>query len=79
MVTTEPYNIKKFSKKIDKYYELSFDEFLTELKKKKVDIKLRKIQELLKNEFQESIKVINPLLQQIKETDREIDKMVYSL
>ena len=58
MVTTEPYKIEKFSKKLDKYYELSFDEFLDELKKKKVDIKLRKTQELLKNEFEESIKLL---------------------
>jgi hypothetical protein len=74
-----PYNIDKFSQKLDKYYELSFEDFLAELKKKKVDIKKRKTQELLKNEFTESINVINPLLIQIKETDKEIDKMVYDL
>ena len=75
----EPYNIGKFSKKLDKYYKLSFEEFLSELKKKKVNIKRRKTQELLENEFKESIKVINPLLQQIEETDSEIDQMVYDL
>ena len=71
--------IEKFSQKLDKYYQLSFDEFLIELNKKKVDTKLRKTQELLKNEFEESITVINPLLQKIKETDDEIDQMVYGL
>jgi type I restriction-modification system DNA methylase subunit len=75
----EPYNIDKFSKKLDKYYELSFEDFLIELKKKRVDTKLRKTQELLKNEFEESINVINPLLQQINGTDSEIDQMVYDL
>jgi hypothetical protein len=75
----EPYNIDKFSLKLGKYYKLSFEEFLTELNKKKVDTKQRKVQELLRNEFEESINVINPLLQQIKETDSEIDKMVYDL
>jgi hypothetical protein len=75
----EPYNIEKFSKKLDKYYELSFEDFLSELNKKKVDTKQRKVQELLKTEFEESVSVINPLLQQIKEIDSEIDRMVYDL
>ena len=75
----EPYNIGKFSQKLDKYYKLSFDEFLAELKKKKVDTKSRKTQELLKNEFEESVSVINPLLLQITKTDNEIDQMVYDL
>ena len=75
----EPYNIEKFSQKLDKYYELSFDDLLAELKKKKVNIKTRKTQELLKNEFEDSINKINPLLLQIKETNNEIDRMVYDL
>ena len=62
----EPFNIDKFSKKLDKYYELSFDEFLAELNKKKVDTKQRKTQELLKNEFEDSINKINPLIEEIK-------------
>jgi hypothetical protein len=73
------YHLEKFSQKLDKYYELSFDDFLGELKKKKIDTKQRKIQELLKNEFEESISKINPLLQEIKETDEEINQMVYDL
>ena len=75
----EPFIINKFSKKLDKYYELSFDEFLVELNKKKIDTKQRKTQELLKNEFEESINKINPLIRQIEDTDSEIDKMVYEL
>lgn len=78
-LSREPISIEKFSKKIDKYYGLSFDEFLSELKKKNVNIKPRKTQELLKKEFEESISKINPLLQEIKKTDNEIDQMVYEL
>lgn len=73
------FGIEKLSKKLEKYYELDFEEFLKEVKKKKVDIKLRKTQELLENEFKESLEVINPLLQKIKEVDSEIDEMVYDL
>jgi hypothetical protein len=76
---TQTFNIRKLSQKLEKYYELSFDNFLAELNKKKVDTKQRKNQELLKNEFDESISKINPLLQKIKETDNEIDQMVYDL
>jgi uncharacterized protein YaaN involved in tellurite resistance len=76
----EPYNVDKFSNKLDKYYKLSFfEEFLAELNKKKVDTKTRKTQELLKKEFEGSVNKINSLLQQIKETDSEIDQMVYDL
>lgn len=73
------FGIEKLSKKLEKYYELDFEEFLKEVKKKKVNIKPRKTQELLENEFNESLAVIKPLLQQIKETGREIDEMVYDL
>ena len=73
------FHIDKLSKKLDKYYELSFDDFLVELKKKKVDIKFRKTQELLKNEFEESVDRISPLIREIRETDKKIDNMVYEL
>jgi hypothetical protein len=73
------YHVENFSQKLDKYYELYFGDFLAELNKKKVDTTKRKTQELLEKEFEESINKINPLLQQIKETDAEIDRMVYEL
>ena len=73
------YNVNKFSQKLDKYYELSFEDFLVELKKKKVDIKPRKTQELLKNEFKESVKKIKPYKIEISKTDKKIDQMVYQL
>ena len=58
---------------------LSFDNFLDEVKKKKVNVKSRNNHQTLKQEFEKSILIINPLLQQIKETDSEIDQMVYEL
>ncbi|MDD3753835.1 MAG: TaqI-like C-terminal specificity domain-containing protein [Methanobacterium sp.] len=73
------YNVKNLSKKLDKYYELSEDEFIDEMRKKKVDTKSRKNREYLEQEFRESLAIINPLLQEIKETDDEIDQMVYEL
>lgn len=73
------FNIEKVSQKLEKYYELSFDEFLEEIKKKKVDVRSRKNQELLKEEYQKSVDIINPLLHEIEETDNEIDQMVYEL
>lgn len=73
------FHITKLSKKLEIYYELDFEEFLNEIKKKKVDIKPRKTQELLENEFNESLAVINPLLQEIDKTDKKIDEMVYEL
>jgi hypothetical protein len=71
--------MEKLSNKLEKYYELNFEEFLKEVKKKKVDIKPRKTQELLENEFNESLAVIKPLLHEIEVIDREIDEMVYDL
>jgi hypothetical protein len=73
------FEIDKLSQKLDKYYELSFDEFLNEVKKKKVDVKSRDNYQTLKQEFEKSITAINPLIQQITETDSEIDQMVYEL
>lgn len=76
---TTTFGVEKFSKKLDKYYELDFTDFLKELKKKKVDTSSRKNQELLKKEFNNSIAKIEPLKAEIRETDAEIDRMVYKL
>jgi len=54
-----------------KYYNLSEDEFMEELKKKKVDTKSRKNREYLKREFTESLAIIKPLIQEIDETDNQ--------
>jgi len=73
------FNIEKLSQKLEKYYELSFDDFLNEVKKKKVDVKSRENYQTLKQEFEKSIGIIKPLLKEIEETDNEIDQMVYDL
>ncbi len=52
---------------------------MEELRRKKVDVKSRKNYQTLKNEFEESLAKIQPLLQQIKDTDAEINQMVYEL
>ena len=67
------FHIDKFSKKLNKYYELSFDEFLVELKRKNVDVKPLKTQELLKSEFEMSVAKIKPLKEEITVTDKKID------
>lgn len=73
------FNIEKLSKKLEKYYELELDDFLTEVRKKKVDMKSRRNYQTLKNEFEESLAITQPLLREIQETDDEIDQMVYEL
>lgn len=73
------FNINKLSKKLEKYYELDFEEFLKEIKKKKVDVTQRKTQELLESEFKDSLAIIGPLQNKIKELDETIDNMVYEL
>lgn len=42
-------------------------------------MKARKNYQTLKNEFEENLVVIQPLLREIQETDDEIDRMVYEL
>ncbi|WJI09297.1 hypothetical protein FGU46_03885 [Methanobacterium sp. CWC-01] len=73
------FGIEKLSKKLEKYYELSLEEFLEELRKKKVDVKARKNYKTLKDEFEESLAKVQPLFQKIEEIDDEIDRMVYAL
>lgn len=70
---------KKLSKKLEKYYELELDDFIVEVRKKKVDVKARKNYQTLKNEFEESLAVVQPLLREIQDTDDEIDRMIYEL
>ena len=73
------YNIDKLSQKLEKYYELTFDEFLEELRKKKVDTKKRSVRENLEAEFYTSLDIIRPLQQQIQELEDEINQKVYKL
>ncbi len=73
---------QKLSNKLQRYYELSWDEFKSELKKSKVDLnkthslnKVREWQVLFETEKQQAL-AIKTLIDQ---TDKEIDNMVYEL
>ena len=72
------FGIDKLSKKLENYYELNFENFLKELKKKKVVIKPNKIQDLSEI-FDESIGKIESLQWKIKETDEKTNKLIYEL
>jgi len=73
------FNVEKLSQKLERYYDLTEDGFVNELKKKKIEIRSRKDREYLEKEFAESLKIITPLLNEIKKTDDEIDQIVYEL
>lgn len=72
------YKPENFSNELDKYFELSFDDFLDELNNKNVDTTVKDYK-LLKKEFENNLEVINPLIQKIEQTDNEINQMVYEL
>ena len=72
------YNIDKLSKKLENYYEYDFETFLKEVKKK-VKIPQRKQQELLEDEFNNSLAIIERLQNKIKELVETIDNIVYEL
>jgi type I restriction-modification system DNA methylase subunit len=72
------FEIDKVSKKIDSFHESDFRTFLTELKKQKLNISLSE-QEEWEDYFNERKSEINHLQNQISETDKAIDQMVYEL
>lgn len=73
------FGLEKLSKKLDIYYNLSKDEFIDELKKKKVDTKSRENREYLECEFTKSLEIVVPLIYEIEKTDNEINHMVFDL
>jgi len=75
----EPLNLAKSSQKLDKFYEMSFEDFIKELNNKKVNVKQRDTQELLEKEFKLTLTKVNPLIKQIKELDNLIDSLIYDL
>lgn len=76
---TGEYDIDKLSQKLEKYYTLTFEEFIIELKKKKVNTKKRKIRDNLEEEFNNSLEIIKPLQIEIKELENEVNQKVYEL
>jgi hypothetical protein len=75
---TTKYNLKKTSKKLNNWYELSFSEFTEELKKKKIQLSLNEEAEWMEyfNEQKEKAQVLE---MEIDKTDREINKIIYEL
>ena len=72
------FEIDNLSKKLEKFYELDFEELLKEIKIKKVLIKPSKIPDY-KEFYDESLGKIEQLQTQIKETDEKINHLVYEL
>ncbi len=70
--------IHKLSKKLENWHELTFKQFLAELKKKKVSLTLKEEAEWMEY-FNEQKAKADELKSQIAQTDREIDAMVYEL
>ena len=72
------FDIDKLTRKLENWHELTFKQFLNELKKKKVSLSLKEEAEWMEY-FNEQKAKANELKSQIEQTDREIDAMVYEL
>jgi len=72
------FDIDKLSRKLQNWHELTFRQFLKELKKKKVELTLDKEAEWMEYFTQQKAKA-EELKTQISQTDSEIDEMVYAL
>ncbi|WP_242529666.1 Eco57I restriction-modification methylase domain-containing protein [Psychroflexus sp. ALD_RP9] len=73
-----PQELGKLPKKLQDWYELSFADFIKELKKKKIKLSLGQEAEWEDYFLAEQAKAKN-LKNQIDQTDKEIDQMVYEL
>lgn len=72
------FGIEKPSKKLEAWHELSYADFLKELKKLKVELSLGQKAEWEDYFLQEQSKA-QEIQRQIQQTDKEIDQMVYAL
>ncbi len=75
----EEKNIEKITKKIDSFYNFEYDILKKELSKQKVKFAFGDENNQWREYFNTSKQKINELQTQITQTDKEIDKMVYSL
>lgn len=69
------YKVEKITRKLDKFYELEFDEFMKQLK---VNLDIDKKAELW-DFFEKNKKELLDLKDDIEKTDNEINEMVYNL
>lgn len=75
---TDNFEIEKISKKLHSFYNFDFKTLIAELKKQKIVVSLKQQEEW--QDYFESYKTeINQLQTEIKQTDKEIDTMVYKL
>ncbi|MEX0661343.1 MAG: N-6 DNA methylase, partial [Balneolaceae bacterium] len=72
------FDIDKLSRKLQSWHDLTFKQFLKELKKKKVTLSLNEEAEWM-DYFNEQKTKADELKSQIAQTDQEIDTMVYEL
>lgn len=70
------YNIEKTSRKLDIFYNLSFKDFVTEIKSEGMSIE--KESELM-NFFEDNSKEILKILEIINKIDIDLDNLVYEL
>ncbi|WP_127845756.1 Eco57I restriction-modification methylase domain-containing protein [Psychroflexus aestuariivivens] len=73
-----PEELEKLPKKLQDWYELSYANFIKELKKKKIKLSLSQEAEWEEYFLSEQQKATS-LTTQINQTDKEIDQMVYEL
>lgn len=74
----ETYNIDKITANIANFYNLSFADFTKELAKQKIKLSMTQKDEL-EDYFNEYVKDISTLNQEIEKTDKEINHLVYNL
>ncbi len=72
------FSLEKLSKKLESWFDFSYDDFLKELKKLKVDLTLSQKAEWEDYFLQEKTKALD-CQSNIQSTDKEIDQMVYEL
>ena len=70
--------LEKLSKKLESWFDLSYDDFLKELKKLKIELTLSQKAEWEDYFLQEKAKALD-CQSNIQSTDKEIDQMVYEL
>ena len=78
-ILKEKYRINKLSKKLENYYELSLDEFFVEIKKSKVNIKNKNINESLLSDYEINIGLINKKQDEINNLDSKINRIIYGI
>ena len=72
------FSLEKLSKKLESWFDLSYDDFLKELKKLKVELTLSQKAEWEDYFLQEKAKALD-CQSNIQATDKKIDQMVYQL